>query len=568
MKKWLYFFFGLIFVFFLVNAFHESYPDEFDSISGGKFILQLKVPYKDWFQHHQPGAYLLAAFILPFAGLSFVKFRVGLAIAFFAINVGLYLLLRKRFPRDGLPWYLAYLAVLAVSATYFWGHMLLADTLAAYFLIPAYAYLVASEVKDRFDIKDFTIVTLLLFFTWFTSMTYTYVVVGLGVYALFRFLASVRRSVAGIINGAKKAVVIAIIPYLLFFGFLGAVGSIKDYYFANVTYNQEFYIYNYPRPPGARFNPIRYAVILTDQFFNNYAPALAGFPSFPLLDPLQVTVALSHAAFFVYILLSRNWRFLFPFFILVVFGSARSNAQALKPTDYQSAVYITSGFLHGLWTLFALSKSLTMNTLDFLQKLFRSTLLVLLAVYWFFTAFFVLLKFEQTFYPKYMGTLPIIYDDPEVAPIINKITTKNDYAWIGPFEFEEVFYLTHAKMPTKYHWFLDHAARSKIKDELIADFQKRKPKVVVFKRTYAPWGGNPYTFNYFLADYLDKYYFRLFTLSSTLADVEYKWKTGNTAHFDLDGDFNFDLLRKDEILKELEEKGLIEQISKKKPKQI
>lgn len=46
-------------VLFLVSAFHEDYPDEYDSILGGKYILEGRIPYKDWFQHHQPGAYVL-----------------------------------------------------------------------------------------------------------------------------------------------------------------------------------------------------------------------------------------------------------------------------------------------------------------------------------------------------------------------------------------------------------------------------------------------------------------------------------------------------------------------------
>ena len=85
----------LILVVFVVNAFHEKYPDEFDSLVGGKYILEAKIPYRDWFQHHQPGAYVLSAFLLPFAQGSFVKMRVLIGMSFFAIIAATYFLIKK-----------------------------------------------------------------------------------------------------------------------------------------------------------------------------------------------------------------------------------------------------------------------------------------------------------------------------------------------------------------------------------------------------------------------------------------------------------------------------------------
>jgi len=133
--------FLIIALIFFINTFHEEYPDEYDSLVGGKYILEGKIPYRDWFQHHQPGAYLLAAFILPFSGQSFVKFRVLLAFVFFLINLAGYILIKKRCKNFQLHFYLIFLLFLSISATYFWGQMLLADTLSAYLLIPAYILL-------------------------------------------------------------------------------------------------------------------------------------------------------------------------------------------------------------------------------------------------------------------------------------------------------------------------------------------------------------------------------------------------------------------------------------------
>ena len=141
---------------------------------------------------------------------------------------------------------------------------------------------------------------------------------------------------------------------------------------------------------------------------------------------------------------------------------------------------------------------------------------------------------------------------------------RDDYLFRGPFEFEELFYLTTKRQPSKYHWFLNHAATSKIKDELIADLTKNRPKVIVFNRGFAPWGGDASTYNWWMSEFLDANYFRLFKLNETLTDRQYRWKLERTENFDIDGTFNFDKRYQDEILEKLLSLGYIEEVSDKK----
>ncbi|MEK7588074.1 MAG: hypothetical protein AAB457_04615, partial [Patescibacteria group bacterium] len=162
-----------------------------------------------------------------------------------------------------------------------------------------------------------------------------------------------------------------------------------------------------------------------------------------------------------------------------------------------------------------------------------------------------------------MGQAPLIYDYPQIAPLINKMINKDDYAWIGPFEFKELFYLKSQKLASKYHWFLKQAAVSKIKDEMVADFEKSRPRIIVFKRAYSPWAGNAPEFNYFFTDFLDKYYVRLCSLNATLVDYSYEWTMGDPRNFHFATDINFDNQKKDEILLDLERQGLIKKGAKK-----
>lgn len=553
--------FALLLVVGLINTFHEDYPDEYDSIVGGKYILQGKVPYRDWFQHHQPFAYIVASFILPFSGTNFVLFRVFLAIFYFFLNIGSYLIVKQRFKKSALPYYLIYLVFSTFLATYYWGQMLLADTLAAYLIIPAFALIVVKTFKNEmFEQRDLLIISIYLFLAWFTSMTYTYLIGGLYLFTLYRYYLSVKVKKLSLLYFTKKSALILITPYILLLLFLILTGSVKDYYFANITYNQEYYIYNYPKAPGAGINPVRYAIIIFTDFANNFFPLLTSFKDFRLGDPLNVTLGFSYFAFIVYIISKKKYSLLIPIFFALVYSNSRSNPALIKETDYQSSVYILSASFVGSYSLFLLKRSLS-EVESLVVKIISGVLFIILGTYAIFTAFFIPLKFWQKAFVKYMGTAPLIYNRPQVAPFINMVVSKDEYAWVGPFEFKELLYLK-TKVPSKYHWFLNHAVESdKMRTEILSDFNKNRAKIIVFKRDYAPWGGNPATFNYFFTDLLDKNYFRLYELNDK--KIIYKWKIGKSQNFDPESDYNIERASKEEILQKLLSLGLIEKVEKK-----
>lgn len=542
--------FGLLLIIFIVNAFHEKYPDEFDSIVGGRYITEGKLPYRDWFQHHQPGAYVMAAGILPFTGRSFVKFRVGWEIVLYAMLVGSYVLLRRRLPKHNLTFYVVLLFVIGLSATYFWGHMLLADTLAGYFLLPAFALLFLKDYfKEKFETEDLLIVGGFVFLSWFTSMTYIFIIAAISLYALYLYRK-------------PQGLLILAAPYILFGLYLLVTGSINDYYWANIVYNTNYYIYNYPHAPGSPINPIRYAAVIFDTFINNYLPALWGITGIPIGNPVQVTLALSNAAAIILVVVRRRWLFLFPLLATLIFSNVRSNPQSIRETDYQAFVYIITSMFNGLFSLWIAKEMLDDRALAFSKKVGLSALYALLLLYWIATPLYLAMKMEQKFFPKYMGTAPLIYNRPQIAPYVNAIVSPDDYVFIGPFEFEELFYLTTKRQPSKYHWFLNHAATSKIKDELIADLFRNRPKLIVFNRGFAPWGGDASTYNWWMSDFLDANYFRLFTLNETIKDKQYRWKLERTENFDIDGTFNFDKRYQEEILQKLLSLGYIEETAK------
>ncbi|MBI4136994.1 hypothetical protein HY469_02935 [Candidatus Roizmanbacteria bacterium] len=555
--------FTFLFIIFLLNAFHEEYPDEYDNIVGGKYILEGRLPYRDWFSHHQPLPYFLSYGILLITGISFVRFRIALAIIYFLISAGSYFLLKKRIKESSLSFYLFFLFAIAFGQTYYWGNMLLADTLSAYLLIPAIVLvLMKGYTRESFTLGDLSIYGLYTFFAWLSSITVTYVVAGLHLYVLYLFIQSGKTiSMPLIIKKVFQMGIVIGIPYLVWFLYLLITGSIGAYYFDTFTFNQQYYIYNYPVEPGKSINPIRYALIIAHDFFNNFYPALISIKNFALDFPLVTTFAVSHLAFTVILLITKRHLLLYPFLLVLIYSNSRSNPSSIRETDYQVMVYILLSIFIGTYSFQILKALLDSQLISKSFRMLAGSSFILLSVYWFFTSLFLPMKFFQKFMAKYSGQAPLIYDYPEVAPIVNQIADEDEYVWMGPLAFKELLYI-NAQQPSKYHWFLNHSAKSeKIRSELIAELSLNRPKVIVFDRDYAPWGGDAESFNSFFREFLDENYFRIFTLNEELDGYEYRWKIGRTQNYDIDGFFYFDRNRQDEILQELLDKGLLEQVT-------
>lgn len=105
-----------------------------------------------------------------------------------------------------------------------------------------------------------------------------------------------------------------------------------------------------------------------------------------------------------------------------------------------------------------------------------------------------------------MGTMPLIYDRPQIAPIINAIVDKSEYAWIGPFEYEDLLYM-HAQLPSKYHVLLYGVGVSDIiRDEMMRDFNQNKPVVIYFDKDFSYFGSKIANYARPFIDFLNENY--------------------------------------------------------------
>jgi len=114
---WQFLVFLFSFFVFLFNARYVSYPDEFVNLLAGKSILNGGFPYRDFFDHHLPLAWYLAAIFLSFSFGSYTIFRLLWSLFNFVLLSLLAFYIRKRHQKI-YPFYLIFLAFYPLTALY------------------------------------------------------------------------------------------------------------------------------------------------------------------------------------------------------------------------------------------------------------------------------------------------------------------------------------------------------------------------------------------------------------------------------------------------------------------
>ena len=557
---------GLVFYFFVIfsffaNSLHESYPDEFDNILGGWYIIHGSLPYVGFFTHHGPVPYFIAALIGLFSGQSFVIFRLVYAFLLIVITFATFIFLRQRVGAQPLRFYPFFIVFLAISATYYWTQMLLADNIAALAFLPAFALIILKETyRKSITLIDIAAVSILSSIGLYSSLTYIYTFVLMHIAILFLYFR----------NGGYKPLFslknvypigIIIFPHLLFFLYLLVTQSLLDYIYQNYIFNAKYYIYNYPRPSESTFiNPVRYAILIAHWFFVNFYTLLLGAFKFDFSYPMNLTMAIGNVALVIYLIFNKRYKLAVFVIMSIIYTNVRSNPLNSKETDYQSAVYNVFSFFNIFFLLPKLYESLNTN-IAVAKKIVFSFLFLLLGMYGFFTLLHLTFKFNSKVVSKYMGDMPLIYDRPKVAPIVNAVVDKNEYAWIGPFEFEELFYANN-RIPSKYHILVyGIGASEKIRREMLIDFQKNKPKVIVFDKEFVYLGKSVESYSEFFLKFLSENYVTLFDYRN--GEFLYKF-VSQTQEKDKVKLESKTYIRKDsvnEVIKKLLERNYIKQVS-------
>ncbi len=549
--------FAVIILFaFLANSLHEAYPDEMDNILGGWYILHGRNIYNGFFTHHGPFPYFLSAIVEILSGRSFPLFRIVYSVFLFIFTFWSFAYLRENVKRISLNFYYLFIVFFATGATYFWGHMALADNISAILLTPVFALMFLKiYTRESFLLKDFIFISILTFFALLSSLTYIYIYLAIYLILAFYYLQSFEFKLNRVLNKETyKIITIFALPFVIYLAYLLITGSLSDYLYQAVVFNKKYYVY-YPGSHGeVTVNPIRFAIIIAQNFHNNFSSLMIQARDFNFSFPFNITLAIGNTALIIYLLLKRRFGLALLTFIFIAFANARSNPLVSSETDYQSAVYILISLFNLSFILPSLYNDLNREP-KYGEKILLSFLFIVVSIYSFFNFTFLLRKFADKAYTKYMGFAPAIYDRPRIAPIINSLVDKNGYAWMGPFEFGELFYL-NAKIPSKYHILLPGFGGSeKIQQEMLTEFNANKPDVIYFDSTFFILGKAPESYAHFFLNFLNNNY-------TNVADypgkIKYKSKLGSDVHFNLETKLYMRRDKAPELIEKMTSQNLIE----------
>lgn len=543
--------FGLFLVILTIGELHFLYPDEFENILGGYYILQGRLPYIGFFVHHNPFAYFFSAPILLVAGQSFVKFRLILGVVYSLGAVAFYIWGSKRFGIKVGKIILVWLVFLAIGATYWWGQMLLADSLASYLVsVPVILLFGIIFKNETIGKKDLWVISIFSSLALLTTFTLLYLV--LSIY-LFTLLWIIKNSTKKILSKENfKVIGVLSVPYLFFVLYLLITGSLKEYFYQSVIFNANYYAF---LPGGVSVkNPMRVIVVLFYQFFINFKTMLVMTKDLNFGSPFAQTLVLSNAVMVLYSVVNRKF-FLGAFvWCTLTLSIVRSNPYTTAETDYQGMTYHLISIFFGLVVLRYLWQELQERLAPVKQALYLASFMFL-GTYFVFFSLYLVDKYLDKAYQKYMGTQALIYDRPSVASTLNGLLDKNDRYFLGPFDFENHLYMD-AKLASRYIVVIPAMNKSdQIKNELISDLQKNKPKIVVFDTEMRVFGDKP---GEFVRDFLSQNYFNLEHLGAPC--VEFKATNKWFGSYDFERHFFFRNEDQAEIVKRLFNQKLIEPV--------
>jgi len=492
----LHYLLAFIALIFLINSQYVAYPDEFVNILGGKFILEGKVPYRDFFDHHLPGAWWISALLLLFSFGSFVKFRFFWAIVQYLILFFVGRFISKR-NRELFTFFMGFFLIYPFISVYYWTHLFIADGIAFLFFSALFWMLFAEsyETKHTFNTLIFLSLCNALFV--FTSLSYIYIALIFYAWIFILFLRLKPK-----LKDYLTAFGISAIPYILYIIYLFITNSWKEFYISNVVYNTTLYMRVPNYTPGRFFNPLKFALTVIYNFYDTYIQLLVRIKEFNLYFPVDLVLALS--TFLLLVILLKELPIIgIVYFFVLSFSAPRSNLMKIGETDYQSGLFIAIGtisFFLLLWRYKYIKFSF--EPLEIVRKF----LVAMVVLYGVFAALFLVQNTYNKFYMRDTQKMPSINDNPPSALFFNEIVQKDEYYWIGPYEPNEEFFIK-AKLPGKFPTLLPQFRESEyFSSEFIKQFEAHNPKIIIYKHEASIFGTPAMEFGKFFTDWMEGKY--------------------------------------------------------------
>jgi len=490
----------IIGILFLVNSQYLSYPDEFVNILGGRFILEGKIPYQQFFDHHLPGAWYLSAIILLFSFGSFVRFRLLWGIVQFLTLFLVGRFVQKR-NKELFPFFLGFFLIYPILTMYYWTHLFIADGIAFLIFSSLFWMLFTESYQKETKFKTIILLSLVNFVFVFSSLTFIYIALLFYVWIVILLFRAKPK-----LGDMIRFCLISAAPYLFYGLYLFVSNSWREFYISNFVYNTTLYIDIPNYTPGRFFNPLKFALTIIYNFFNTYIQLLVRIKEFNLYFPVDLVLALSTFLLFIFLLKEIPIIGVLYFFILS-FSAPRSNLMKIGETDYQSGLFIALGTV-SFFLLLSRYRHIKFSFDPF--EYVRKFLVAMVFIYGIFAGIFLVQNTYNKFYLRYTQKMPSVYDHAPTAFFINEILGKNDFYWVGPYEPNEEFFVKQAKLPGKFPTLLPQFRKSEyFSSEFIRQFETNPPALIIYKHEASIFGTPALEFGKFFTDWMEGKYISL-----------------------------------------------------------
>lgn len=398
-----------------------------------------------------------------------------------------YFILKKFGLKEAITTTIA-LILIALSANFFWGYLLVADNVAGIFLTATYIIVFYHLLKNKTPtLASIFTVSLLGFLALLTSYSYIFVVLLVYIFLLDR-------------KRLFKIGLLIAIPYLLFGLYLQVSNSWSDFYFQTVIFNQKYYVYG---EAAKASNMLELAYLLAVKTISKYKDLLLSFTQFNLEFPFMPMLLLSNSVLWLYLLLTKRIKLFLFSFLSVIYTNARNNPFSPGPLDFHSSSYIFISLVNGTFVLFHMWDVIK-TRINLLVKILFGFVSALLVVY--------SVSFLQFFYHRWWWIMQDkltsgepLYQSHPVSPYLTVLIDDDDYYLIGPYDPESNFY-ARAKSASRYYYLMPAMDKvSQIRQELIDDINKNKPKIIIYHTEMHILGVEPGKdfINYIKKDYVN-----------------------------------------------------------------
>ena len=457
----------------------DAFSDEYDNLLGAKALIAGEVIYKDYFSHHMPLMYFIAAPFLLIHGENLIAVRVSFVLL---LSIWLFLLAKPLIKKFGMPVYGAFTILMALSMTSNWSHMLMAENIIALGVAHALIILVSeSHRKSSYsDLIQYAALGAIPALSAFYYVPLTLLIYSLGFLTYYRSRATLSR------KQAISVIIVALIPYLVLSTYLSSTHSWSYFIDQSFRFNSMYYSQFTPSSPSDMVSGV---ITLVNQSLSSIYQAMnpyVGQSELKFLISLQVIAVTTSL---ILLFKKRKWGYLFSLGLSFFLANGRKGVLYLFSADgdaRHAVIIFTVAVLLSL-----ISLSIVNNLKPMVQPWVKMVKYVSLA-FLLFTTLYCLSATAASLNRLYkQGSFATIASPNmknNIPKIVNLINTQGDYYWTAPLDFGSQIFIDSINA-SKYRFFLPwHAVCERCVQEIDEDINKNKPKVIYLDKSATIWG--------------------------------------------------------------------------------